>query len=333
MHDAIGHIAVGYLIVLALLFCNIIFLDSAALRSRQRSLLGNVGGALSIWLGIKDKRITYLFFLLWIVPGTVCMFVGMFNDHPATHPKVPPPLWQEITIATIGAIYILIFMAAMRLALRSRILKKYQISRGLLLNAVNSISRNAKVTTSLGQVPPVYVIPDSDFARTCPLMRIGVVIPLRLLDLLTRREIDALAAQQLCLQSYQIHDPALWILLGCNVVVVSLAQWLQIGPLLSCLVYPSLLAAELYTLSRYLPHILFQADLRAIRLTGNADAFFSAMGGLSRFTGVPPSEPMLLQLGRATGVLPEQIKELLVEHETKPEDRYLTTGSYMETGL
>jgi hypothetical protein len=79
--------------------------------------------------------------------------------------------------------------------------------------------------------------------------------------------------------------------------------------------------------------MFFQADLRAIQLTGDAKAFFSALGGLSRFTGIPPSEPMLLKIGRATGISPERIKELLAEHEAKAEDRYPTTGSYMDTGL
>jgi hypothetical protein len=116
-------------------------------------------------------------------------------------------------------------------------------------------------------------------------------------------------------------------------VVVSIAQWLQAAQLFAFLLYLSLLAVELFALSRSLPRMLFQTDLRAIQLTGDAEAFFSALGGLSRFTGVPPSEPMLLRIGRATGISPERIKELLAEHETKPEDCYPTTGSYMDTGL
>jgi hypothetical protein len=68
-------------------------------------------------------------------------------------------------------------------------------------------------------------------------------------------------------------------------------------------------------------------------LTGDAEACFSALSGLSRFTGVPPSQPMLLEIGCATSVSPERIKKLLIDHETKPEDLYPTAGSYMETGL
>jgi hypothetical protein len=161
----------------------------------------------------------------------------------------------------------------------------------------------------------------------------GVVLPFELLELLNRHEIDSLALRQLCAQSKKFYFTSFWILLACNVAVVSAVQWIRVAPPSSFLIFLSLLAAEFFALDRYLPHMRFQADLRAIQLTGDAESFFSALGGLSRFTGVPLQESMLQKIGRATGVSPDRIPTLLAPRETKPEDRYPTTGSYMDTGL
>ena len=110
-------------------------------------------------------------------------------------------------------------------------------------------------------------------------------------------------------------------------------QNFQFSPLAAILTYSSLLAAELFTFGRFVPRILLNADLCAIRLTGDPDTFFSALGGLSRFTGVPLPEQVLREIGRETSVSSARIAELTGETIPKPGDRYPTSGSYMDTGL
>ena len=140
-------------------------------------------------------------------------------------------------------------------------------------------------------------------------------------------------AQQLCLQSKQFYDPAFWTLFGCDVVAVTIIGLLHIGPLVSGLLLLLLLAAELSLLVRYLPRMLVRADLRAIQLAGNAEAFFLAMGGLSHFTGTPIIKATLAEIGLAEGVSPDRISALLAERSIPAEDRYPTSGSYLETGF
>jgi hypothetical protein len=210
-------------------------------------------------------------------------------------------------------------------------LGEFRVLRGKLKATVRDFSQRSKFFGLLDA--PLYVIPGTDFGEICTRMGSGIALPLELLDLLSRREIDALAVRQLCVQSRKFYFPLLWILLACNVGAVSVVQRLAAGPLYIFLLYLSLLAVEFFALGLYLPRMLFQTDIRAIQLTGNAEAFISALGGLSRFTGVPVEELMLQKIGRETGVSPERAKILLDEHETKAEDRYPTSGSYFDTGF
>src|ERR1035438_1846455 len=84
---------------------------------------------------------------------------------------------------------------------------------------------------------PLYVIHDLNFAKMCARAGSGVVLPFELLDLLNRREIDSLALRQLCAQSKKFYFTSFWILLACNVAVVSAVQWIRVAPLYSFLIY------------------------------------------------------------------------------------------------
>jgi hypothetical protein len=240
-------------------------------------------------------------------------------------------LSAKIGIVAIFGFVLLFLAAAIRFHMRLRALGDFQLSRGNLLVTVRKLSKNSKF---LGiQDAPLFVIPNSDFAKMSARMGSGVVLPLSLLDSLTRREIDALAARQLCVQSRQFYFPIFWILLACNVAVVVVVQAVEVAPLYAFLLYLSVLVLEFLILRRKLPQMFFQADLRAIHLTGDAEAFFSGLGGLSRFMGVPADKSVLWEIGRQVSVSPDRIEMLLAEHDTKAEDRYPTTGSYIETGL
>jgi hypothetical protein len=329
MHDVIEQLPEELAIVVVLQFVIALFLDRAQLKRRQKNLLGKTEFDPIIWPGRATISCFWLLYFGWFSIRTVYDFSGRRTNQ--VLPTESSKLFWKIVLAAICIAFPLIFAAWARFASRMRALHEYRIRRGQFFNAVNKLSKRSR----LFRFPdiPVYVLPDQDFGMLCARMGGGVLTPLRLLNQLTRKEIDVLAARQLYIQSGEFYVPALLILLVCNIALVSLGQSLQISPLYAFLLYLSLLTVELFALSRSFPRMFLRTDLRAIRLTGNAEAFFSALGGLSRFTGVPPQEPMLLKIGRKTGVSPERIKELLAEHETKPEDRYPTTGSYMDTGL
>jgi hypothetical protein len=179
----------------------------------------------------------------------------------------------------------------------------------------------------------VYLVMNPSFAQPYARLEMVVVLPFGLLNLLGRREIDSLVAQQLCLQSKQFYDPVFWMLFGCDVVAVTSLGLLHTGPLASGLLLLLLLAAELSLLVHYLPRMLLRADLRAIRLAGDAEAFFSATGGLSHFTGVPLREATLAEIGLVAGVSPDRVSALIAVRSSPAMDRYPTSGSYLETGF
>jgi hypothetical protein len=327
MYDMIEQLQEGLVNVVALQFFIALFLDRAQLKYRQKNLLGKTGIDPLIWPGRATIFCFYLFYFGWFSIRVFYDLSGRFTKQTFG----TSTLFWKIFLAALCVAFLLIFVAMVRFTSRVRILDEYRLSRGRFFIAVDQISKKGKFLKVFGS--SLYVLPDHDFRKLCARMGGGVVIPRRLLDQLTRSEVDVLVAQQLCLQSRMFYFPALWILLACNITFVFVVQSLHVNPLTAFLLYLSLLTIELFALSRSLPRMLFQADIRAIQLTGDAEAFFSALGGLSRFTGVPPSESMLLKIGRATAVSPERIKELLAEHETKAEDRYPTAGSYMDTGL
>jgi Zn-dependent protease with chaperone function len=327
MHDINQQLGDGIVLVFVLQFFGIIFLDSALQKSRIICRLGKTGGVMNIWPGRGVDLSGMISYGTWLVYG---ILQDLLDYHRAqTYRSLS--LQGKVAFAALFTVMFLYLAFAFRFQLRLRALNDFRVLRGQLYTAVSKLS---KICKFLGlQGVPLYVIPDQDFEMLCVRAGSGVVLPRRLLDQLTRNEIDALAARQLCLQSRKSYFSIFWILLICNIVVVSLGQWFHIVPIYSFLLYTSLLVLEMFALNRYSPRMLFMADLRAIQLTGDAEAFFTALGSLSRFTGVPPSESLLLELGRVAAVSPGRIKELLAEHETKSEDRYPTTGSYMDTGL
>jgi hypothetical protein len=327
MGNVIEHLQQGLIVIFMEQLFVALFLDRAQLKCRQLSLLARVGVEPIIWPGPATVLCFYLLMFGWYSVRMVYDFSG----RPGGQTTESATLFWKISLAAICAGTLLIFTAMIRFASRVRTLGDYRLSRGQFLKAVNELSRRGKFLKLVTRA--VYVLPDNDFGKLCARMGGGVALPRSLLDQLTRREVDALVARQLCMQSGKFYFPAFWVLLVCNVAAVCLVQKFQVAPLPAALTYVSLLIGELFTFTWYLPSILFRADLRAIDLIGDAEVFFSALGGLSRLTGVPVQESVLWRIGRKKAVSPERIRDLLAERVTNAEDRYPTTGSYMDTGL
>ncbi|MGA2848105.1 MAG: hypothetical protein ABSE46_03840 [Terracidiphilus sp.] len=327
MHAANEQLQDGVLFVEVLQLFGIIFLDYARQKCRIASILGKSGGFVGVWpRGVSDLALA-VFWFMWM-PAS---FLRDVVFHQGAHSRAPLSLSTEVSLAAMDTVLFLFLAFAFLSKLRMRGLGDFRVSRGKLYASVSKLSKRAKY---LGfESTPLYVVPDADFARIFARIPNGVILPRGLLDMLTRSEIDALAARQLCVQSRQSYIRGFWVLLACNVTVVSAAQWIRVSPPYSFLIYLPWLAAEFIAINSCLPHLLFLADIRSIQLTGDRESFFSVLGGMSRFTGVPLQEPIIQTMGQKTGVSPDRIPALLGVHEAKPEDRYPTSGSYMETGL
>jgi hypothetical protein len=76
-----------------------------------------------------------------------------------------------------------------------------------------------------------------------------------------------------------------------------------------------------------------EADLHAAKMTGDAEVFLSAVAGLFQFRGVHIPEASVRRIARRSGIPSGRIPEMLAERIAPVEDRYPTTGSYVETGL
>jgi hypothetical protein len=187
-----------------------------------------------------------------------------------------------------------------------------QVSRGVLFESVRGIARKAGSAT-----PPIFVLPDASRTWRSAHIAGAVLIPRQLLDSMSRREIDALVARQVCRQSRQYYNPIVWSLLACDVVAVCLMEWLETGSSMRWITALALLAFQFAALRTYVPRALASADRRAIDLTGDPAALLSALAGLARFSNASPL----------------QIPGLPAQPIAPVEDRYPTTGPYVITGL
>lgn len=326
MQVAVEQLQEGLIIVVALQVAASLFLDRGQLKFRQKSMLGRAGIEPIIWPGPATFFCYYVLMFGWFSIRALADLTGRTDIA-----RDSSAVFWKIFLLALFCVATIILVAYTRFESRARVLEEFRVSRGRFLAAVDELIKKTRFFILLPK--PVYVLPDNEFDKLYTRVGLGIVLPRGLLDQLSRREIDSLVARQLSEQSGSLYFPTIWILLVINVGVVLLVQGNHIVLLEAFLVYLSFLVAEFLVLNRLLPRLFFQANFRAIQLTGDPESFFSALGGLSRFTGVPLQEPMLQKIGQKAGVSPDRIKELLAEHETKAEDRYPTSGSYMDTGL
>jgi Zn-dependent protease with chaperone function len=331
VYDTTEHIQIWLLIAFLLQIASSAALDSTQLRSRIYHLTGRKPGLLSSGSGRTFRSTFWPIWGVWIVNS----FIRDFSRRPATPVQHHWLLWQKIAVAALYAALLLFMTVDFRSEMRFRALGTFRLSRGKLFQAVAKLSKKSSFFGL--QDAPLFVIPDVEFATVASRASRGVVLPLGLLDQLSREEIKALAARQLCVQSRKFYFPANWILLCCNVIIAAFMAVVALRPDFGtpviCGLCVALMAVELFAIDRFSSRMLFEADLRAIRLCDNAETFFSALGGFSRLTGAPLNEQDLRKLGKTVSISRQRIYELLATDDAKPEDRFPTAGSYMDTGL
>jgi hypothetical protein len=208
-----------------------------------------------------------------------------------------------------------------------------QVSRGALFDGVGAVRRKAGMSCVLN----IYVPPEGFQARSADSENWASVrsifIPRRLLDWMSRAEIDALVAFQLT--SRQRVRYVKWITLGAfisGVIASAALNWLKKGPQGRWEAFLLLLVTEITALTFLVPHLRYLADRRAIEISGDPEAYLSAMAELSRLgTGVPDAK-FVRRIARTAGVTPDRIQQL--QEQPRPsEDRYPTSGDYLAVGF
>jgi hypothetical protein len=314
----------GIAMIVALHLPAMLFVDHAQLKSRLVGILGYAKRVSAIWSGPATDRTFYMIMFPWIGLGLV--WPSAADQHAPWH------LWQKAAFGLLAAILVsFAILATMRVKLWGRYAATFQVSRGVLFDSVGRMCREAGISGWTD--PRVYVLPDLSQAQRFASFGTTILVPRPLLDSMSRREMDALVARQLCRQSKHYYYPPFWTLLVCDVAAVGLLEWLAPSSVVRWVALLPVLAAQFAALASYLPRALARADFRAAELTGDPQAFLSSMAGLARFTGAPMDEASIREIARHGGVPAERIPDLLAERTVPAEDRYPTAGPYMLTGL
>jgi Zn-dependent protease with chaperone function len=317
----------SFVIFAALVYVAALLVDRAVRKARLESMFGSTASAAFFPIGgIEDFS-----FRVVSVGWLVFKMIEDFALRPVVHLNAHWSLaWRDVYLGTFVAIP-LAFVALIFFWWRGRPKKVFQLSRGQLFETVRRMTDEI-APMGLMEVP-IYVVPEPDCAKTCSRLSRGVVLPLPLLDLLNRNEIDAVIARQLVLQVKGRLGWRVWAFLASNVAVVATVSLLNLGMAISDLLYAFFLTAEIYFLFRILPRLLMEADVRAIRLTGDPESFLSALRGLEKFGGKPLEPEVLREISSRSTESANRIMDYHSEFATLMPDRYPTSGSYLETGF
>jgi hypothetical protein len=328
MSFALTNVRDGFAFVFFLQWVLMATLDRAELKARMASLLGNATRPPLLWIGPGESRLFRVLYPPWLV----VYFIHTAIEHPATGQRPKSPMLAAFVMLAIVVSVIGILIAIGRWHSGRISLAEYSVSRGKLLSAVRRLAGKARFF--LQTSTPLFVLPEENFASLCLRMRAGVIIPRRLLDELSRAEIDSIGAGQLALQSPRVYSIVFWPALAVNGAVAWAAYVLHLDGLAIIAFMLSVAAIELLALRLLIPWLILRAALYSIELAGDAEAFFSAIGYLERFGGTPLSKSMLEEIGRRNQIPRDRIAALLAGHAVPLEvDRYPTSGSYLDTGL
>lgn len=318
----------AFIAVFLLQWIAMILLDRTALRMRIQDLAGVSARVPFVWFG-PGTALTY--WRLYAVYLLIHFGEDIFGHRAPS--KGPGLSGGNILLLIAGMIALVVSGIALRVWHRKRIsLAVYGVFRGKLNASFRSLARRARFI--FNESIPLYVLPTNGFSSLCSRLRRGAIVPRLLLGELSCREIDSLLARQLALQARRLYDPFFWPLLLVNGVAASLAWAVHLGSVGTGILLLTMLAVEVFLLWVLTPAMIVRAYVYSAHLCGDAEAFFSAQGALERFGGAPMAKLRIEEIGRKIGVSQERIEELNGGHGARAlQDRYPTTGSYMDTGL
>jgi hypothetical protein len=202
-----------------------------------------------------------------------------------------------------------------------------RVSQGALFGGVEALRRK-----TAGGTLHVYVLPDGYIRRPQDTQESNrVVVPQRLLDRLSRGEVDALVAFQLA-RLPRLNRVFIGALIYASAAATVIAA-LNVRASRQLEIFLALLALELVALAILWPRLESHVDLRAIEIAGDPDVYLSAMVKLYRLSGSSPDQRYLSRIARTAGIPPERLRSLLQEELRPAEDRYPTSGDYMTVGF
>jgi hypothetical protein len=324
----IKRLSENFALVLLLQWILMLALDRMELRSRMRLLVGEKARPPLLWAGPGADVGFWRLYTAWLALRLIDDFYG-----PARKGPHSPYLVLEVVgflAAMAGAIALLIAIRGWLLKRRS--LENWRVSRGALSAALQRLTRSARVRRYYSF--PIYVLPVENFAELCARMRRGVIIPRLLLDHMSKGEVNSVAARQIVRQSGHFYEPVFWIGLILNGSAVGVSWHLHLGGVALGLMCCCLAGIEIAVLRLSTSRLILSAEIKAIDLTGDPEAFFSAQRLLERFGGSEMSVPQLEAIAGSVGLSPKAIEDINASRSAPfSADRYLTAGSYLETGL
>lgn len=335
MRAAIEHFELSLFVVYMLSAIPLLFLDAAQKRDRLLGILGVPGAWQPTWEG-PASRLCYAFvYMGWLV----CTVIKDFAERSPRHQVEPSwTLSDKVFLVSFSALFVALVFTSIWSRKDSAKLEEFRVSRGQLYTSFSRLTRKLRLGRfwlPLMHVSghPLYVLPDSQLASARKYIGNGVLLPRSLLNLLSKEEIDALAARQLCRQSTTFYLPMVLPLVGFDSIAVFAARWLHAGLLLGVGGSVAVIAVQLFVLNCLLPGMLLRADLRAAHIAQSPAIMISALAGIARFHHIPPPDSLIRAIALENELPSAQIHMLAAERCVFPQDRYLTTGSYMDTGL
>lgn len=168
----------GLLICCGLYFGAVTFISRAQWKIRMEEILGKAKGRRAFWKRQAAEAIGWIPWLLWIVLSGVALA------------RTPGPASWRVSLM---AITVQVWMrgdwfGGMLLRRRQSQAEASRLPRGVLFEGIRKMARRAGIGGAR-----VYVFSDLSQA---PLLENSVVVPRQLLDTMSRRDIDALAARQ-----------------------------------------------------------------------------------------------------------------------------------------
>jgi len=181
----------GLLAVFLLYAAALIFVERAQFEAPSADAFGKDKPLPLLWrIGARDLASG----VLWIVLMLLSVLKGIV---------LAPVASMRAALEVVALIALLLAISAVRSTAQPENSRAGQVFRGALLSGIRGVARKAGGFELAD--PSVYVLEDMSQALPCAPLTAAVVAPRQLLDTMSRRQIDALAAWQLCRQSKQCH--------------------------------------------------------------------------------------------------------------------------------
>jgi len=159
-----------------------------------------------------------------------------------------------------------------------------------------------------------------------------VFVPMRYLGWMSRTEIDAIVARQLVEKNAPAQEPWFIPMLVYTCIVGVGTSVLHLNGSSALIFMAVAVVVEIGALLVVWPYLDLQNHLRAIQLTGNAEAYISALSELSRLNKSCLDTGMLAKIASKTSVSQQKLLQLIGPVLRPAENQYCVDPRYFRTG-